>query len=52
MKKVIIAILIISLICGGVYAGLHTYKHEHIKSVPVYSVEEILTPIFRILYSN
>ena len=44
MKKVIIAILIISLICGGVYAGLNTYKHEHIKSVPVYSVEEILTP--------
>ena len=42
IKKVIIAILIISLICGGIYGGLTVYRNSNQKPVAVYPVSDIL----------
>ena len=42
IKKVIIAILIIALICGGIYGGLTVYRNSNQKPVAVYPVSDIL----------
>ncbi len=42
IKKVIIAILIISLRCGGIYGGLTVYRNSNQKPVAVYPVSDIL----------
>ena len=44
IKRLIIALVIISLICGGIYGGLKFYKKSNMRPVRVYSVNDVSYP--------
>ncbi len=44
IKRLIIAVVILSLICGGIYGGLKFYKTTNMRPVRVYSVSDVSYP--------
>ena len=44
LKRIIIALVVTALICGGIYGGLSIYRKSQVKPVAVYSVSDVVTP--------
>ena len=44
IRRLIVIIVVLALVCGGIYGGLTFYRNSQRKPVPVYSVTEVIQP--------
>ncbi|MDO5702211.1 MAG: biotin/lipoyl-binding protein [Lachnospiraceae bacterium] len=44
LKRILVAILITALVCGGIYGGLRVYRRSQQRAVAVYAVPDIALP--------